>query len=983
MTEKTKRNLFLLLSVFTGLAALLAMLAPAIRNNYPLLFSDSGTYLASGFGNEIPVDRPILYGLFVRLTSLGHSAWLVILAQSLLIMPLFPMLFRRIPGLNYPIITGLSALLMLGLLTDMPLFSSQIMADIFAGAMVIAFLLLKEASDLSLKGKIYLSLLIIFSAGTHLSHMGLLFGLVLVSFLLDLFYLRREGFKWRHQAWAAGTAIGAWLLLSGVNSLYGEGFQLSRTRNTVMVSSLIDKGILREYFQRHPEPEASGLYLAAGRLPENGWQFLWNDDSPLYDSISENLNWVGCWENREQEFGQLVSKVMDDDSSRHLFMQVTGRMIADQMRRFDMGILVPLDSHSVVFPTILSLYPADMHYYTGSRQWHETQSFEQRNTLQRFVVYAALVIILLSLIWIKKLSPSLQRAIPIIAAAYLGNAVLVATLSTVDERYQARIAWLIPLLAMMLVAGRWSVVGSRWSVVGGRWSVVGSRWSVVGGPWSVVGGPWSVVLGRWSLVGGRQAGDGERKRNEKGQQQPENEEPTTDQRPPTTDHRNSALLRRSYLVPASIGLIMVVVVWMQFNMGRWKQRNVIIWDVIEYYSYLPATLYGDFTLRDSVLNKDFNYHAWALDGPKGEKVIKMSSGTSLFFAPAFGLALISDLISGNEVNTFAPKYHMAISLSAALFLWLGLLVLNKVLSRYFSPLSRAITLLILALGTNLLHYSTAEPGMSHVYGFFLFALFMLLVQRWYDSPGWKNSLLLGLVLGWIVLVRPTNGIIGIVFLMYGFPGNLRLLLRKWPLLLMAGAVVPLVFSLQMFYWKEVTGNWLYFSYADEGFFFGNPRIIEGLFSFRKGWLIYTPLVLPALAGLFLKRMPKEWRKGLPVFLVLNIYIVLSWWCWWYGGSYGLRAFIESYALLALPLAAMIETIKGWKPLWRWGLSSVLLLLLSLSLFQSYQYKKTLIHWDSMSWRAYKGVFLKLKFPADYASWLEPPDYEGAKNGHER
>src|SRR5690554_3684288 len=55
-----------------------------LYNGYPLVFSDTGTYIYSGFDLFIPNDRPIAYGLLLRLFSLKLSAWFVILFQNLL-----------------------------------------------------------------------------------------------------------------------------------------------------------------------------------------------------------------------------------------------------------------------------------------------------------------------------------------------------------------------------------------------------------------------------------------------------------------------------------------------------------------------------------------------------------------------------------------------------------------------------------------------------------------------------------------------------------------------------------------------------------------------------------------------------------------------------------------------------------------------------------------------------------------------------------
>ena len=56
----------------------------ALYNSYPLLYPDTGTYAHSGLKLFVPQDRPILYGLFIRLSSLWASLWFVVLAQALL-----------------------------------------------------------------------------------------------------------------------------------------------------------------------------------------------------------------------------------------------------------------------------------------------------------------------------------------------------------------------------------------------------------------------------------------------------------------------------------------------------------------------------------------------------------------------------------------------------------------------------------------------------------------------------------------------------------------------------------------------------------------------------------------------------------------------------------------------------------------------------------------------------------------------------------
>jgi hypothetical protein len=167
------------------------------------------------------------------------------------------------------------------------------------------------------------------------------------------------------------------------------------------------------------------------------------------------------------------------------------------------------------------------------------------------------------------------------------------------------------------------------------------------------------------------------------------------------------------------------------------------------------------------------------------------------------------------------------------------------------------------------------------------------------------------------------------------------------------------------------------------FYFTNPHILEGLFGFRKGWFIYTPVMLFSVVGLFfLKQNAKEYTRAIIVFLVLFVYVVFSWWCWWYGGSFGSRPMIETYGILALPLAAFLSQFFG-RSLWRQTIvGAFLLFFVVLNQFQMSQYRTSLLHWDSMTKEAYRAILFKKNWPANYDKMIQIPDYEKALKGEE-
>ncbi len=181
--------------------------------------------------------------------------------------------------------------------------------------------------------------------------------------------------------------------------------------------------------------------------------------------------------------------------------------------------------------------------------------------------------------------------------------------------------------------------------------------------------------------------------------------------------------------------------------------------------------------------------------------------------------------------------------------------------------------------------------------------------------------------------------------------------------LLALLVFFTVAFVQFAYWRYVTGHWLVYSYKDEGFDFLHPKILNGLFSYRKGWFIYTPMSVVALVGLFyLWKKDKRSVPALMVYFLVATYLIFSWREWWYGGSFGCRALIESLAFLALPIAAMTEHfLTAVGKLRRTLYFGIILLVVSLNIFQTYQYSMGLIHWCDMTKDYYWRVFGKTDF----------------------
>jgi hypothetical protein len=425
-----------------------------------------------------------------------------------------------------------------------------------------------------------------------------------------------------------------------------------------------------------------------------------------------------------------------------------------------------------------------------------------------------------------------------------------------------------------------------------------------------------------------------------------------------------------------------------FYLRNWEHpERILYWDVLSYYAYLPATfIHHDLSLKFTRQNPEKNkLRYWPSQGPDGSLVIKTSMGMAFMYAPFFLAGHVTAWSIGAEMEGFGTPYRLWLIFGSLVYLLGAVLLLFDYLCRFFPQRYSLVAVALVFFGSNLFYYSVGECTMPHLYNFFLITAFIWCVDRQWRKRKWVGWQL-GLLLGYIALVRPTNLWVGIFIPLYGVHDLLGLKERV-RLLLAPRFSLPFLFaalaawSPQMAYWKFVTGQLLYFSYTGERFFFDQPHIIEGLFGFRKGWLVYTPIMVFALVGMLpLWRSKHPMGSVLPLFLAVQIYVMLSWWSWWYGGGFGMRPMIDVYGLLAVSLCTFLYAVfKTWHPM-SWTLSVVVLgFLVYLNQFQTWQYQQAVIHWDSMTRAAYFHVFLS-RDRTGVDAFLEEPDYrkEGGK-----
>lgn len=369
-------------------------------------------------------------------------------------------------------------------------------------------------------------------------------------------------------------------------------------------------------------------------------------------------------------------------------------------------------------------------------------------------------------------------------------------------------------------------------------------------------------------------------------------------------------------------------------------------DGLGYYQYLP-TLLG--THR-------FTHLPWSHPLHGDHLLSLFTCGLALLQLPWMLFGHLLAWTTGSPMDGYSAPYAVAILLGVSSYTGIATGLLVRTLGlRFPRPVALAAPLLVFA-GTNLLYYATRDPLMSHAYVYFLFALLLHLVERNVEAPDpWRTAGIL-VTCSLAVLIRQLHVIVLLVPLLYRTQGPHALRERLgWltmrPAITLVGALLALLpWVPQLAYWHLVTGRWLVFAYAYKGERFTHlfdPHLADVLLGVVNGWWVYTPLM--ALTCLWLAWM--AWRREpggrtLLAITVLVWYGYAAWWCWWLGGSFGHRGFVELQALLAVPLAWGLAQALSW----RWWKRVPLVLFLALCV--AINIRSTIAYdwdWSSAGW----------------------------------
>ena len=221
----------------------------------------------------------------------------------------------------------------------------------------------------------------------------------------------------------------------------------------------------------------------------------------------------------------------------------------------------------------------------------------------------------------------------------------------------------------------------------------------------------------------------------------------------------------NFLSSKSIAIIIsIVIVIVHFILRKYNYQNfhnVLGWDVLAYYLYLPFTfIHGDPGMTDqNIIKYIFDnyqpsgtfYQAYPIGNGNWSPMYTL--GYAILYFPFFVIGHVWALLSSYPADGFSYPYQFSIANGVLTYIIGGIFAIRKSLTHFFSDKITSIVSVCMLLGTTFFHEAVIDEVGPHAMMFAGFATALLLTIKWHKNAQTKTAFLLGLVIGLCILAR--------------------------------------------------------------------------------------------------------------------------------------------------------------------------------------------------------------------------------------
>ena len=412
------------------------LLVPAFWNGFPLIFADTGGYLARPFEGTLAFGRSALYGTFVA-AGIPFDFWPIVLVQAAAAVWVLALTLRTQVAERRPAWLVFSVLA-LTLLTSLPWYAGQLMPDIFLPLTVLALHLLAfHGGDLRLLETIGLIGLVAFAIASHMSTLGLMLALLLVFVLLRLlprWHLPRPRLR------LPLTAVGAGLALALVsNAIIAGQFAFTPGGSNFLFGRLVQDNIVSRYLDEHCPDPALRLCEFEAQIPKTADDWLWGGDSPFYK--------LGGWQGFEPEAHKIILQTLRLYPIAHLKAAVVDT--AQQLVTLATGEGINPDNNWHAEWMMSQHAPKSMPRFRAAAQQQGQFDFSAINAVQVPIGLIATALLPVVFLLTRRRERPVRALALTVFAALLANAAICGIFSNPNARYQSRIVPLATLTVMI------------------------------------------------------------------------------------------------------------------------------------------------------------------------------------------------------------------------------------------------------------------------------------------------------------------------------------------------------------------------------------------------------------------------------------------------------------------------------------------------------------------------------------------------------
>jgi len=429
--------------LFLVAAALCLMLA-AFYNKYPIVFSDSGTYLCSGFDRVFPNDRPITYGWFIKYASLqGCSVWLPIFVQSLMLSYVIFLTTKMVLGISFRYWKAAIVFIFLTIFASTSWVTSMVMADVFTpiGILIGVILLFGEVK----KGTMALLAIIFFlAAATHFSHI-LIFSILFTGVLVFKKWILPK--RLYPQRYIRAIA----LVILTLGSLIITRPSLNQGKSIMYVSTMFSQGIAQEYLKEYCGTKHYRLCQFPDTIPARNFIATWFEYSP-----ASPLGKLGGWtDSNREECNDIMYGTLT--KPKYIWLHILASLRCSYIQLYSFKTGYGNCAYMEEFPVLCNIrshFKSEIGQYSTSRQnknelWGFT--LEWNKLLDLVVVLSLLILGFIFIIRRTLFKGTFGFVTILLLMGIILNAWDCGTFSDINERYGSRVMWFVPFLACLAV----------------------------------------------------------------------------------------------------------------------------------------------------------------------------------------------------------------------------------------------------------------------------------------------------------------------------------------------------------------------------------------------------------------------------------------------------------------------------------------------------------------------------------------------------